>query len=429
MKLKTEKYFRILIIIIMGIVFLPIISSRLPKYMDTLLFWSIIWGVSLLVFKPKIIFNKIMLIVILYGFFIWIMLYFVWINMDDWNVSFLKQEFWLFFLSISIITYFNTTKDYEGLAIITKFSLIFIGITAIMTVITTIINPMYARFLFSEKIEGELARKIYYVYGAGNYSTVIAFMSLLPVWIYYYKNNLQFFITNKSAILILILIIFIAVFRMQFFTNIFISLIIASLSFISPKKSYRNVLIISVFAFTLIRIPSDVYINTLRDLSIITEDMEDVSFKLKEFAVYIERGGNIESNEVAIRAERFPMLKSAFLKSPIIGCYYPPGSYGLGYRNYGAHLYWMNKLTVTGIIGILFFVSIFFLFIKNEINLIQGEFRYYYILSFLSIIIYGFLKNLGGKECWFVFFIILPGMYYLPLLKNKQENNAESTEI
>jgi hypothetical protein len=30
------------------------------------------------------------------------------------------------------------------------------------------------------------------------------------------------------------------------------------------------------------------------------------------------------------------------------------------------------------------------------------------------------MKNVAGKNIWFVYFILLPGMYYLPLIKKKK---------
>jgi hypothetical protein len=80
----------------------------------------------------------------------------------------------------------------------------------------------------------------------------------------------------------------------------------------------------------------------------------------------------------------------------------------------------MNKLTIIGIFGLLFFIFIPYNFIRNNLQHFNSTYKFYYILSSLSILTYGLMKNIVGRETWYTFFIILPGLYYLPLLKNKQ---------
>jgi len=45
------------------------------------------------------------------------------------------------------------------------------------------------------------------------------------------------------------------------------------------------------------------------------------------------------------------------------------------------------------------------------------QFAFYFLLSVFSIIALGTMKTLTGRDLWYTFFIILPGFYYLPLLK------------
>ena len=109
----------------------------------------------------------------------------------------LPVEYYQILIGISIITYFNISKDYKGLALITKYTLLFIVITAFMTIFTSFIDPMYARNMFVKTLEGEESRILINKYGAGTYGTVIAFMGLMPVLIYYFKKNKYFFTENQ----------------------------------------------------------------------------------------------------------------------------------------------------------------------------------------------------------------------------------------
>jgi hypothetical protein len=94
---------------------------------------------------------------------------------------------------------------------------------------------------------------------------------------------------------------------------------------------------------------------------------------------------------------------------------------GNGYKPEGAHLHWMNKLTTNGIIGLIVFLLIPYNFIRNNLRLFDPTYKFYYILASLSILSYGLIKQLGGRDTWYAFFIILPGLYYLPLLKIKNK--------
>jgi energy-coupling factor transporter transmembrane protein EcfT len=105
----------------------------------------------------------------------------------------------------------------------------------------------------------------------------------------------------------------------------------------------------------------------------------------------------------------------------MFGCYFFSDESGNGYKPEGAHLHWMNKLTTTGIIGLIVFLLIPYNFIRNNLRLFDPTYKFYYILASLSILGYGFIKQLGGRDTWYAFFVILPGLYYLPLLKIKNK--------
>ena len=100
------------------------------------------------------------------------------------------------------------------------------------------------------------------------------------------------------------------------------------------------------------------------------------------------------------RTERYPILWDTFKESPILGCYFQSDKTGYGYKALGGHLHWMNKLTVTGIIGFLLFIIIPVSFIRKNMRYYNQEYKFYYLLSSLSILAYGFLKAIAGFETW-----------------------------
>lgn len=423
LKINFTSYFRIIILLLMITAYLPIVSYRLPPYIGSHHFYTIIWGISLLLLKPKVLFNRLILLVVFYVLFLWMMLNTAWSSMNAWNVRALWIEIYAISVGASIIAYFNETKDYEGFAKIIRWTLIFIIITAVFTLIATIINPMYVRLEYASSYEADIARQVAYKYGAGKGSMTLTFVVLALILIYIYKNNVWIH-TKKWVLLLLIALMIIVVLRMQIFTMILFVLIFSLMAFVGVKNRKITIAIVVFSALIVMSIPTRIYVNSLNTMSKKLKNLEEVSFKLKEFAVYLERGGEIKhsKNAVAGRAERYDMLWEVFPTNPLLGCFYQTDSYGGGYRPETAHLYWMNKLTITGIVGITCFISIFLFFIYKEQKNMQNNYRYYFILSILAILFYGLFKNIAGRECWYTFFVIIPGINYLPLLTKKSNS-------
>ncbi len=411
----------------MASTFCPLVFNNLPPIISSHHFWTIIWGISILLFQPKVLFSKLMLIVMGYGLFLIFMLITFWSSMDEWNIKMLYNEFYIFSIGISVISYFHHTKDYKSFALITKWSLIFIGITAIMSIISSSIDPMYARNLGGisnvTSIESERdAILAFKQYGGGTYSTAGAFMCLFPILIYYYKN-IKISLLKKNQIVIFAIILFLALIGMQIFTNIIIALVFSIIAIFGMKKIKQSILIISLIFIISIMIPKGLYTNSLLAISSYFKEDSELNYKFRDLSIYIETGK--DANEINTgtgnRAERYPMLLETFVKNPFVGCYFLSDRLGNGYKSEGAHLHWMNKLTVTGIFGFFIFLAIPYNFIKTNYRRFNYDYKFYYLIASLSILSYGFLKAIAGRETWYAFFIIIPGMYYLPLLKKERK--------
>jgi len=421
LKINAITYFRFIILLLMITTYFPIVHYRLPAYIGSHHFWTIIWGISLLFLKPRVLLHRIMLLILAYALFLWILLSTAWSAMGEWNVKNLWNEIYAVAVGVSIFVYFNESKDYIGWVKMIRYTLIFIVITAVLTIIVSIINPMYMRLHFAQSHEADMAREITNEYGAGTYSTAMVFMALLPLLIYYFKHPYLIFISKKWVMLLVILIVGVAILRMQIFTNIILAFFMSIIAMASAKNRLRTIIFIGIIGGIILLIPTKIHVNTFYKLADSMSGYEETSFKIKEFAYYIESGGEVmaSKNAVAGRAERYPMLLEVFPKSPIMGCFFLTNTYAYGYQLAAAHIYWMNKLTTTGIAGFVFFVSIIIAFVYNERKNIKGDYRYYFILAIFSVLLYGIFKNVGGREIWYFFFVIIPGMYYLPLLVEK----------
>lgn len=402
--------------------FLPLVYNNLPPIMRSHHLWTTVWVMSLFVFNYKLFYNKAIIYILVYGLFLYFATITVWSSIDNWNRKRLFWEFYEIAIGISVITYFLQAKDYIHLAKLTRWSILFLFITAIMSIVSSSIDPMYARNIVGiSSVVSESEREAilsFKRYGGGNYATAVAFMCLFPVFYYYYKN-IEISLISRKQLIIFSIIIFLALIGMQIFANILITIVFSIISFLGMKKIRQSIMVIILFFTIVLIIPRQLYINNLQTISKYFDKESDLYYKINDLAVFIETGAEIKESETGTggRAERYPILMKTFVESPFFGCYFFSDNSGTGYKGEGAHLYWMNKLTITGIIGFIIFFLIPFSFIRDSLKYFNSTYNFYYLLASISILAIGLMKVIGGRETWYTFFIILPGFYYLPLLK------------
>jgi hypothetical protein len=448
--MNRKKYFRFLSFMIIASSFLPLVFNNLPNYIRSHHIWTILWFLSIIVFYPKMISNKSILYLLFYGAVIVIGLNTFWKTMDEWNKSMIYNEFYQISVGLTVFIYYKHSKDYAGLAHISKWGVIFLIITAVMTIVSSIIDPMYARKIVGlASVSAESLREEYLgikKVGGGGYGTAIAFMSLIPIIIAVFKHPTEIKI-NRVLLLCIIFLFSSALLGIQLFANILLAFLFFVLAVfgIQRLKKVLPMAIIVYAALTLL--PNDFYYNALMGTSNLFSDDSNVSYKLKDLATYtasnIEWGDN--STGIGSRATRYSQLAGSFFQSPLMGSYFLNDNnakeylqnslyYGSGIIQVeGTHIHWMNKLTVTGIVGFLFFFLIIYRFLK-VINVdMRSVLKYYFILALFSILSYGLIKTIAGREAWYSFFIIIPGLYFyitnsnnsLRKLTEKMENNQK----
>lgn len=411
--LGNKTYFRFLSFMLSASIFLNIVFANLLPIIRSHHVWVLLWFMSLLFFKPQILKNKYLLFFLLYGaVMLLLLLNTLWIDIDEWNKRQITREFYDMAVAISVIIYYRIEKDYTGLAKLVKWTFVFIVITAIMSIVTSILNPMYTRELIGlSSVDGASAREqilSYRKYGGGGYGFAAALVLLFPMLIYYYKNNKKSYWSKKYLMLSLI-IIFLALIRMQIFANILISFAIIVLSLLGRKKVVKSLVCIGALAVILLLIPMQYYVDLLTYIGGWFDTSSDLYFKFNQLAQYLSIGGGFEETAFGRRAARYPLLLKSFISNPLYG-----GKYSSG------HLYWMNKLAVYGLLGMIPFLFIIYKNIKNNLRYFDKEFAFYFFLSMFSIIALGSMKALAGTELWYVFFIIIPGFYYTQLIRKKK---------
>jgi hypothetical protein len=225
--------------------YLPLITNNLPTFIGSFHFYAIIFCVSIILFQTNVVQRKTILITLIIG----VVLVFVfpnifWLYLDEWNRENQFFDFYYIFIAILIFSFYEYTGDKVSCAKMVQIALLFLGITAIMTLYSAYLNPMYARYLagsFFEKDEGDFFQRL----GGGTYSTATAIMALIPMLFYYFKNNILLG-RKKYFIFLYASLLFISLIRMQIFGNILIAVVIMIFSLRGSKNINMSILYVVV---------------------------------------------------------------------------------------------------------------------------------------------------------------------------------------
>lgn len=409
--LNKKRYFRIISFLLIITTYLPVITKNLPPIIRSHHLWAGIWVVSLFLLHADVFRNKFFVYVILYQIFFFLLISVnFWLGIDNWTLEGLGLEFYYFSIAISLILYYRSSNDYYGLAILMKWSMVFVGVTAVMSIFSSYVDPLYARKIIGG--EYEISDPIFR-YGGGAYGYSVSLVCLFPIMFYYYRNN-SMSVFSRSEILIFGFICFFALVRIQIFANIIIAAFVVLFSFSGRKRLNRSLLAALLFALIIIIIPSGVKSDILQNLSGYFSVGTENKVKMDDLSDYL-----FEDNKATMsssRLERYPLLWDAFKMRPVFGYYLSENTYSIGA---GAHLYFMYRLTAFGLINFIFFSAIFILHIKFNMKVFNENYAFYFLLSSLSVILLGLIKTLGGRELWYMYFFLIPGLYYLPVIKGR----------
>jgi hypothetical protein len=421
LELKTKSFFLFLAFMLMITTFLPIVSAYSRFNIGVHRTWVYLWFISLIFLSPRTFTDKFFFYVLCFSIiFVYFLLNTLWRDVREWDKGMDKDSIIDILTAISLYTYFNTSKDFEGLALLVKWTLIFITITAILTINASIVDPMYARKI----VGGEFTREELSVItklGGGWYGFAGALGCLFPVIIYYYRKSNKV-IFSKPIILVFGILCFTAIIRIQIFANIIIAVIAIIFSLFGAGRIRKFLIFSGIFLGLILFIPKNFYSEVLVNASGYFNPDSDINYKLNDMSRFVKLGEVSNETGAGGRVERYPLLWEGFKSNPITGIYNSKSTLDIAS---GGHLYWMNKLTVYGILGFVPFFLIFYFYIKKVLKQIDSEFAFYFLLSIFSGIGLGLMKSLFGADFWCMLFFIIPSLYYLPLLKKQPTNFRE----
>lgn len=408
LKIKKTKIFVFISFLLLGEIFLFIIFEKIPL-LSSFYFLCLCWLLALFFLKLNILWDRSLLYV-----YFFILLYFILMLFDIYNIDFnwFLNEILPVFIAIAIYTYFIKVKDFKGLALISFISLIFIFISLITSIIGLNKYPLAARELAGVlALEGDYARIDYYRnLGIGNYGFFSCVAFMVPVIVYQIKKNKG---ALKIFLIVLLIFMLLGLVRAQYTTQLIIGTIGLILAIGGTNRLKTSVVLVSLLLLIIIFTPRSFISDLLASFSNIFSGSV-LQERLYDLSIAINQGFGSTDTHAGMRAARIPFLLNEFSKSPIIG-----GGESTG------HVFWLDRLSMYGLIGIIPWILIITYQIKFNLKNLNNEFQFYYLISIIAFIALGFYKNTGGKEVFFSIFLIIPGLNYLDYLYKPQINKLK----
>ncbi|MFC2096249.1 hypothetical protein ACFLQ3_00950 [Bacteroidota bacterium] len=417
-----RRFFYYLVILILISSLLMIAHNNARRFLSYQYLWGPFFLLCLFIFDSKIYTDKKLLLVIFGGIlYFGILQHILWRFTDDWYKNSLTSDFRSLLFSLSIYVYLKNNKYLFEWNKLAKIGFVFFLITGFMTIIATAISPLIVRASYSSIRESIEDYNLIIRLGFGSYGYMTALVVLLPILVYFTKQKKQTWLSNRILIIIIIFL-YIVTLRAQIFANILIASVILILSFVGAKKfsiTFFSMVVLTIIIFI---IPINTWVESINFLSNKFEPNGIIHYKLNDMAIFIQDPVLEGTTGAGSRGLRYVELFNVFIKKPFLGdaSYYNPFNKELAL---GGHLYWMSRLTLLGIGGFMAYLTIIAIIFKNVLSMFDSEFKYYYLLSILSVILLGLLKNIIWLELWLILLIIIPGLYFNKYLLQVNQKN------
>lgn len=397
---------------------LMVVHNNAPAVFSYLYGWGPLFVLSTLLFYPKTFTNKLILLNIIFFFLYALVLpKILWTQMNDWYYFRQITTFSTITVAITIFHWLRKKSSPLMWSKLAKLGLIFIIVTCAMTIIGSTINPYIVRASYSSGKEEIMNFMFFRKLGIGSYGFITSIPLLFPALIYLYKQKKDEKL-KRRILLGAMIIIYATLLKAQIFANIIVAtLIIAVSTFDFSKKKDKHMLQISCLVTLIILfaiIPKSFWADLFLMIANLFDSGSVLHYKLTDLASFIAPKIAISSTGIADRSQRYPMLLKALTASPFFGDASYNSKYAYEFRA-GAHLFWMSRLALWGIVGFVPFVWLMNKNFKAVYSFFRREFKIYYLLSIIAFVALGLMKNINFVESFLVLFVIIPGLYLTPV--------------
>ncbi len=398
--INSNWLFRILSILVIISINLPIVFKNLPYPIGSFIFYYLLWGISLIIFKIDILISYKLKYIYLYVIISIFMVFSFWNSIGERNIGRIQSEIYELLIAITMMKYFIKSNDLRGLKIVLIVTFISIGITCITSLVGLSAFPMAARDLAGMLAEAGRTDLIdfYSLIGIAHYTFYTTLIFFIPVFIGLIKYSI-FKRSTNILIGILVILIFITIVESQYFSNILNSVFIAIIALNGRKNIKSSIVFGGIYLFAFLFIPTDYYITILRGIQPIFNG-SFTETKIDDLIITIS-GPDGKNTGIEERASAVPVLWESFLSNPF---------WGGGFDN--AHLHWLNKLSVYGLIGVIPFFLILFHEVKSNLKIIKPNYHFFYLIGIASFLFQGYMKSLLGNGVMLTIYFIIPALLF-----------------
>lgn len=363
------------------------------------------WVPSIGEFIPKVL---VMLYVVFFATnlmhnkaFNWLLLFYLFViiqsaalgygfNSKTWFANFMDFALPIFLLQAA--KKYDSDESERKLAL---FSVIFIFITVVLSIIVMINDPEALRYRQALVVGGEMEEaRQYTIRGLASYSFAAMIMCMPAVLITIVKTTSNFSIRLFAIIGIVLSLVF--MWMGQVTTTLLICICLAFISLFLRGNSSNSIFIGAAVLLIVVLIFGGPIIDAVTPYTEGTA-MEE---KFTNFSSNIHDGRD-ESEEGSVqgRMELTALTLKVFSEHPLFGD-------AQGYI--GGHNYFIDRFALYGIIGVIpFFMMLYYLYV-SAIGYLPPSKRGIYKLLFIGFIALGLLKNLSGMEYWLFMFCFYP---------------------
>jgi hypothetical protein len=327
-----------------------------------------------------------------------------------------------------MLQYFLISKDIKWLRTLLVISFCFIVITIVITLIGLQSHPLESRQLAGL---GGLAAK-------GDYALVLNYRTrgsiagyeffyglafTVPVLVAYYRTRgsiagYEFFyglaftvpvlvaflkmkeINNNLKIVLCFVIVLViyGILKAQFTTAFLFAVIGAGIAFWTDEKVkpafFRLIAVLIVVIF----FPKNFVADTINSFAGILDESL-IQNRLIDLSISLRQGIGERGTHIDYRYARIPILMDSFFQRPVLG-----GGISLG------HNWWLDRLSLFGLTGVVPWVLLLWFQIKYNLKLFHENNRIYYLITMILYIVMGFIKNMGQQQTMIFLFFLIPGL-------------------
>jgi hypothetical protein len=404
---KNQKLVLIASLLFAGQILLEIVFENLPYPLNTFAIYFFVLILVLIFSNIFLLTNRSYLPICFFiGFYFILFVSGIYGNKNEYTMEWLLvDEVFPLFIAVLFFTIWMRTDTLKYLAVFIKYVLLFIFITSVTSIVGLTLYPSAARDL-----GGALGLKddfttirVYKSLGIATYGFFYGIAFTMSSIVYLLKSHWNQ-PKYRFLFIIYIIVVYYAIIKSQLTAALLIASISIVLSIPNLRKQNTNLIVLFIVLILFIAVPIDFYANIIFSIAemvpgeVLKSRIHDLAISLKFISSGIEAGGE----HYASRFARILLLLGEFIKNPIFG-----GDFST------AHVFWLDRLSLFGIVGMIPWVIFLTSIIKKTIALIHEDLRNHYAISIISLVFIGFLKGIGGVSMYFFVFFFGPAILYV----------------